>query len=222
MPVFRIGGKLVLFIHIPKAAGTSIEAMLGLHPQCSSVHCLETGTDNAFNAAAFCSPQHFHAELLKTIFNIRQFDFVFTVIRDPLCRLLSEHTMRIQRKDIADQSFDLWYAIAREQRLENPYVYDNHLRPASEFILDCCHVFDLGDGLSNIWQQVAKIIGISSQDSQTHRIKPCGGTNASTTSVSFETKRFIAEDYESDYKLRRKFLETRSPTTPWVIGADLL
>jgi len=222
MPIFRVADKLVLFIHIPKAAGTSVETMLGMHPQCSSIHCLEIGPDNAFNAAAVCSPQHFHAEILARLFNLTRFDFIFTIIRDPLCRLLSEHTMRIQRNDIDNQPFDSWYSAVREKRLENPYMYDNHLRPASEFILECCHVFDLGDGLSNIWQQVAKIIGISSQDSQTQRIKPCGGTNASTASVSFETKRFIAADYESDYKLRRKFLETRSPTTPWVIGADLL
>jgi hypothetical protein len=222
MPIFRVGERLVLFIHIPKAAGTSIETMLKMHPQCSSVHCLETGVNNAFNAAAFCSPQHFHAELLTSVFRVEQFDFIFTIIRDPLCRLLSEHTMRIQRQDVESQPFDTWYALAREQRMVNPYVYDNHLRPASEFIIDCCHVFDLGDGLPHIWQHVAKMIGIDSSHSQTQRIKPCGGTNASPASVSAETKRLIARDYESDFRLRRKFRERRSPTTPWVLGADLL
>jgi|694.fasta_scaffold36191_4 hypothetical protein len=221
MPIFRVADKLVLFIHIPKAAGTSVETMLGMHPQCSSIHCLEIGPDNAFNAAAVCSPQHFHAEILARLFNLTRFDFIFTIIRDPLCRLLSEHTMRIQRNDIDNQPFDSWYSAVREKRLENPYMYDNHLRPAAEFIMDSCHVYDLSDGLSNIWRSVSSMIGIDSSEVEVQRIKPCGGTNASATSVSTETKRLIAIDYDCDFRLKRKFLAQKSPSSPWVIGANL-
>lgn len=219
--MFRIGGKLVLFIHIPKSAGTSVETMLSLHPLCSSVHCLETGIDNGFNAAAVCSPQHFHAELLKSIFNLEHFDLIFTIIRDPLCRLLSEHTMQVQRRETTDEQFDSWYALARQERLSNPYIYDNHLRPASEFIVDCCQVFDLSDGLSSIWQQVSQMIGVNPSDSQLQCIKPCGGVNTPIASVSLETKKLIAQDYESDYRLRRKLLANKSATTRCALGANL-
>jgi hypothetical protein len=217
-----MGTRLVLFIHIPKCAGTSVETMLSRHPSCSGVHCIEMGENNAFNAAAFCSPQHFHSELLQAIFILERFDFIFTIIRDPLSRLLSEHTMRIQRQDIPEQPFDEWYRWVRVQRLDDPFVFDNHLRPAFEFILNQCHVFELGDGLSNIWQNVCKLISIEPEASQIQRIKPCGGINESPMSVSIETKKLIASDYERDYHLRHRFLALRSTDKPWLLGSDLL
>jgi hypothetical protein len=222
MPVFRMGTKLVLFIHIPKCAGTSIETMLSMHPTCSGVHGIETGENNAFNAAALCSPQHFHSELLRAIFTLERFDFIFTIIRDPLSRLLSEHTMRVQRQDIPNQPFDDWYRWARIQRFSNPFAFDNHLRPAVEFILDQCHVFELSDGLSNIWLNICRLIAIEPEASQIQRIKPCGGINASAMSLSDETKRLIVSDYERDYRLRHRFLTLKSIDRPWSLGSDLL
>jgi hypothetical protein len=222
MPVFRMGTRVVLFIHIPKCAGTSIETMLKRHPACYGVHGIETGKDNAFNATAFCSPQHFHSKLLQAVFALERFDFIFTIIRDPLSRLLSEHTMQIQRQETQIQLFDEWYKWVRSIRVGNPFAFDNHLRPAAEFIVDQCHVFDLSDGLSNIWQHSCNLMAVDTAASQIQRIKPCGGVNASALSVSDETKRLVASDYEMDYRLRQRFLALRSTNRPWVLGSDLL
>lgn len=222
MPIFRIAGKLILFIHIPKTAGTSMETMLSLHPQCRGIHCLEVGMENVFNAVAHCSPQHFHAQVLESIFDLRRFDFIFTIVRDPLCRLLSEHTMRIERGDIDRMTFENWYLIAREKRLKDPYLYDNHLRPAYEYLTEQCHVFELVDGLSHIWQNVCQFIGIDAAGSRIQHIKPCGGQNEPLGTLSSNIIHLIAEDYQCDYTLRRRIFAKRSPERPWVIGSDLL
>ena len=88
MPIYRINNRNVLFIHVPKTGGTSVERYLGLYAQ-PALHnqgakLLRPVKDATFTPAL--AMQHFHAELLEAMFPPDFFDYAFMVVRHPAAR----------------------------------------------------------------------------------------------------------------------------------------
>jgi len=85
MPVFQKNKSKLLFIHIPKTAGFSIEQTL-----------VREGYEMTYHAKGeahrrfACSDQHMHKELFESEFSNIEFDHIFTVVRCPINRLVSE------------------------------------------------------------------------------------------------------------------------------------
>ena len=160
VPVFFKDDRSVLFVHIPKAAGSTLERMftgagwtMGLretrrsHPGLMSVRR--------------CSPQHFHAALLSELFAVERFDVVFTVTREPLSRFRSEYLMRNHEDPRTDPaSVDAWAERVLARRRRNPYVLDNHLRPQHEFVLPGAEVYRLEDGLPRVVAELDRKHGV--------------------------------------------------------------
>src|SRR4051812_12515930 len=87
MPIFTIGKKRILFIHIPKTGGVSITRWLR-----------EKGTI-AFSALDYpstfrCNPQHFTMSDILFLFGGVAWDRAFTIVRDPYDRIESEFFWR--------------------------------------------------------------------------------------------------------------------------------
>jgi len=90
MPIFRNDDrKIVLFIHIPKCAGTSIENQL-IKDGWGYDWLIFPARDSVPNGVP-CNPQHYHKDLIDKYLD-RDVDLEFTIIRNPLHRLLSEFT----------------------------------------------------------------------------------------------------------------------------------
>ncbi|BBL76475.1 sulfotransferase family 2 domain-containing protein [Methylomagnum ishizawai] len=141
MPLYLLENKLVLFIHVPKAGGTSVEEYL-------SKHYLGL-LDRGFRGHLPCSPQHFHAAMLATALKDAPLDYVFMVVRNPWDRLRSEYKFRKRHfKDAKDVDFDEWVERAVAAYRKNRFHLDNHLRPMSEFLLPGTEVFKLEEGLA--------------------------------------------------------------------------
>ena len=85
-----------------------------------------------------------HASLLEEILNMNSFDYIFTVVRNPVDRIISEYKWRI-RHDSAQYGFDRWYEEARKNFHSNNFYFDNHMRPMNEFITKECEVFRFED-----------------------------------------------------------------------------
>lgn len=131
MPVFSKGDKNILFLHIPKSAGSTIEKM-GAELGWSESFSIR---GKALREIRYCkaSLQHLHAEPLELLLNMDEFDSIFTVVRNPFSRLKSEYYwQRAQR--ITDLGVDEWIADTFEKYSSNSYVYDNHIRPQVEFL----------------------------------------------------------------------------------------
>lgn len=131
MPVFSNSNKNILFIHIPKTAGSSIEKIgkdLGWVESFSV-------RGRSLNDLKFykSTPQHLHAKPLELIFNLDQFDSIFTVVRNPFNRLKSEYYWQYSQK-ITDLDVDEWVPATLDQYLYNAHIYDNHIRPQVEFL----------------------------------------------------------------------------------------
>ncbi|MFC6342870.1 sulfotransferase family 2 domain-containing protein [Nocardioides hankookensis] len=140
-------GRSVLFIHIPKTGGTTIERMFAKAGW--EVHFREgkRARPHVFPLLR-CSPQHYHADLLVELFDVSRFDVVAGIVREPLARFRSEFSMRHRQLDSTDEDqVATWTERVLTRYAENPYALDNHLRPQTEFLLPGAEVYRLEDSL---------------------------------------------------------------------------
>ncbi len=147
VPVLTKAQQSVLFVHVPKAAGSTLERMFVRSGWKMTLR--ETRKTNPrLMRLRRCSPQHYHAALLQELFDVDRFDAVFTVVREPVSRFRSEYLMRNHTDPRTDAaSVDVWADTVLSQRETDPYVLDNHLRPQHEFVLPGSQVYRLEDGL---------------------------------------------------------------------------
>ncbi|GAB3273782.1 sulfotransferase family protein [Arthrobacter pigmenti] len=148
MPIFRKDGQNILFVHIPKAGGSTVERVFGTSGYQVLYRDPKTGPKSV-NRLRRCSPQHMHAEMLEQNFRIKAFDLIFMVTREPLARFRSEYGMRNsdQLHNGTETDVDRWADKAFQKYLADSFVFDNHLRPQSEFHLEKSKVYRLEDGL---------------------------------------------------------------------------
>ncbi|MFD1740188.1 sulfotransferase family 2 domain-containing protein [Cypionkella sinensis] len=154
----------ILFIHIPKAAGTTVEEVFCNHLFSMSYRRGgKFGPLLPFDRENKCSPQHMHAELLEKHFHHRSFAQTFCVVRNPLERFISEFKFRCETHDIAKAGLNAFAEQVLAQYPDNPFLLDNHIRPQTEFIWRDCKVFKLEDGLDKMFAQLAATLGIALQ-----------------------------------------------------------
>jgi hypothetical protein len=131
VPIFSNGSKNILFIHIPKSAGSSIER---IGTKLGWVESFSVRGKHIKDLSFYKSTlQHLHAEPLQKIFDLDKFDVVFAVVRHPFYRLKSEYYWQKSQK-ITNLNVDEWVADTFERYASNSYIYDNHIRPQVDFI----------------------------------------------------------------------------------------
>lgn len=162
-----------------------------------------------------CSSQHMHASMLETFLNIDLFDYVFTVVRNPVHRIISEYKWRIKR-DIAKDGFNAWYKATRQEFEKDNFFSDNHMRPMHEFVTKKCNVFKLEDGLDHLPATIEKdllnkkkkiqwenpLIRNQKEDLHSKRLaqKPELQARYQNSKPSERTIQDIFKDYENDFK----------------------
>jgi hypothetical protein len=152
MPVMVKDGRAVLFVHIPKTGGTTIERLF-----------LTSGWEMHFREGRVkrpdvfrlfrCSPQHYHAALLDEMFDISRFDVVFCMFRDPVTRFQSEFAMRHKKlapEAATPERVATWSDRVLASYGGDPYILDNHLRPQTEFVLPGTQTYRLEDGMEAV------------------------------------------------------------------------
>ncbi|MCB1379839.1 MAG: sulfotransferase family 2 domain-containing protein [Alphaproteobacteria bacterium] len=158
MPFIEYGGKRILFIHIPKTGGTTIENWLrSLGP----VHFYSFGVPTASR----CTPQHFRRQDFRDFFADGYFDYAFTMVRNPYHRIASEYRMRAMMQGggffKSWPSFSLWLEDNLAKQKSMPFHLDNHLRAQWEFIGSDVEVFRLEDGIEIALEKVSSKLGVA-------------------------------------------------------------
>ncbi len=188
MPILRTKEKIsVLYIHIPKCGGSSIEEWLR---QYGAIALL----DRDHQIYSKCSPQHFHSEILTRLFTVDHFDYVFTVVRNPYSRIISEYNMRMQFYPKEQQPFSDWLSDVLSQFKKNPWYLDNHLRPQSDFICFDCDVYRLEDGFDNLTAKLSLLLN-KSVDPIPHVFK----TKSTVNDIQKADRQLIEEIYAEDF-----------------------
>ena len=152
MPVFSKENKSILFVHIPKCGGSSISKIFQKNNWEESFSV--RGKSLSEIEYLKSSPQHYHGEIIKNIFDISKFNKIFTICRNPFNRLKSEFYWQLNNKISTSKSPEDWFNNVLEKYNQNNYVYDNHIRPQNEFILDKIHIFKLEDGLKKVYEYI--------------------------------------------------------------------
>lgn len=147
MPVLHKGGVAVLFAHVPKTGGTSVERYFVQNGWTIEWRDGVAGPGSV-NSYLRCSPQHVEARRLDEFFRLERFDVIFSTVREPIARFRSEYCMR----NVADlrtdpESVEAWGDSAFAAYEKDQFVFDNHLRPQHEFIVPGASVYRLEAGL---------------------------------------------------------------------------
>lgn len=158
MPVFRGHGVSVLFVHVPKTGGTTVESVFR-----SAGFAEELFSPDERHSRWGVYPQHLAAQQLKAELGDTEFDFGFLIVRDPIARLGSERAFRerlIRSAGGAIQPYETWAARMMRRAAEDAAVYDNHIRPQVDFLLPGLTVYRFEDGIDRIQADVARRLGV--------------------------------------------------------------
>lgn len=162
MPVYLLRDKYnnercVLFVAVPKTGNTAIHHRF-LNDGWFSFYDKRM---NPLLGKQKCPAQHFHANILKTLFDINKFHDVFMVVRNPYYRIISDYLWLTRRCDEQTRpSFDRWLNKIFNMYAQNPYIADNHIRPQIEYVLPNSRIFKYENGLSHVVHNVYSKIGI--------------------------------------------------------------
>ena len=205
VPICKIKDKLILFIHVPRTGGTTIEHHLG---EVGTVFFKSTADTSLMRVTA----QHLHRSDLNAIFPPQTFDYAFMFVRNPFDRLRSVYTyqksMRPMERIIP---FAPWLRLALMRRKWKPYYRDNHLRPQVEFEAFNAEVFRLEDGIDKAFDRLHELFGIrkpAAVDVLNSRSEPLPALSASDMRLIRETYRADFERYGYDAA------GTAAPTKP--------
>lgn len=204
MPVMMKDGKRVLFVHIPKCGGSSLEKELSLRGwrELLSIRGIHTKELTFIK----CSPQHMHGEQLRFLFNLAEFDEIVSVVRNPFDRFRSEYYWQLQQKMVSVPP-EQWIEETLECYHENPFIYDNHIRPQTEFLIEGMKWFKLEEGgvkqaLDRVDQSSPKrslIKSLLKKTNNGHLKKTL--KNESIDNVFEEHKKLIVDFYREDYEV---------------------
>jgi hypothetical protein len=201
LPVFRRDGQNILFIHVPKTGGTSVERMFEAGGFEMLYRDGRTGAGSV-NSLRTVSPQHMHASLLERTFRLDQFDRIFMLTREPVARFRSEYGMRNSKGLVRDaEAVDAWADKAFKRYRKDPSCFDNHLRPQSEFYVPGAEVYRLEDGLENVMADLDSKVGggLPSETLRALDRQKTAGVATHEIEVSEQLQRRLLVTYHDDF-----------------------
>lgn len=203
VPICRKDGKTVLFVHVPKCGGTTIEGVF--RNSGYRIHYLDGRMGpKSLNYFRRCTPQHMHGELLQTLFRLERFDAIFLLVRDPLARFRSEYGMRNKTADPSNSAaIERWTDKTLRRYLSDPYIYDNHIRPQSQFLVPGARVFKLEDGMKKVIQQLNSTLALDLVEELPNlRSREAeSGFSSSDVRLASSTADRVRDFYIQDYRL---------------------
>jgi hypothetical protein len=200
MPAYRINGKNVLFIHVPKTGGTTLAAFLAAYSS-TSLHNRGVKLLKPIEGGALTRSlplQHFHGRLLESMFAADFFDYSFMVVRDPLERMKSEyrHSGILGRID-ARLPFGPWLSLTLGLSSLAPNIRNNHYRPQADFHCFNANVFRFEEGLQSIAARVATRLGVTTPTAVPHERRTDEAEIEVSRASLARIRRFYAADYET-------------------------
>ncbi|BEV36624.1 sulfotransferase family 2 domain-containing protein [Synechococcus sp. M16CYN] len=151
MPVFIKNNHSILFIHIPKTGGGSICDLFEKNGYTLAYHI--KGVEP--QASLSISPQHLNLRKLKLLVNLNEFSDIFTIVRNPYDRLISEFKWQFRNHNshlIPD--LNDWICNSLEIVKKDPTYADGHFMPMVNFLDKNipCRIFKFEDGLNIVAQ----------------------------------------------------------------------
>lgn len=200
MPVMLKDGRSVLFVHVPKAGGTTLERHFGHDGWKLAFRETLRKRPDLFPLRR-CSPQHYHGAVLTEMFDVSRFDVVFTVVREPVSRFRSEFAMRNNTLQAAPAAtVDAWAERKLAEYADNPYLLDNHLRPQHEFLVPGVLTYRLEDGLEAVVKDLNQRFDLDLPPAVLHRLRSDDrGLPSSAVEISPQLRARLHDFYAKDF-----------------------
>lgn len=205
MPMFRANSKLVYFAHVPKCAGSSMLRYLQDRFGTVAFH------DAAFHAVpedrrwTKTSPQHVDAKTLARMFPEGFFDASFAIVRHPVSRLVSafDFQREVEESVPKDVTFGAWIEKTTAERVDSPFIFDNHTRPMDELVPAGAATFKLEAGFAPFIAWLDELTGDAGGPRSLPKVNERGGSDRQkadkTTPTPAEIK-LIAKIYARDFE----------------------
>ncbi|WMS45362.1 sulfotransferase family 2 domain-containing protein (plasmid) [Acuticoccus sp. MNP-M23] len=195
MPFVEFDGFRLLFIHIPKAGGSSVETWM------RTLGELQFWSPSLIPPALKCTPQHLRRMEIDQLFSRNYFDYGFAIVRNPFTRIASEYRMRAmlaQEGAMPFPEFGPWLEHNLTLARNNSFHLDNHLRPQWQFTGNRTTLMRFEDGLETIIATVCKHIGRTPPETVPHELSSKGLGKA----IEWDTSSIVhvAETYRSDFE----------------------
>lgn len=199
MPVFIKDDKSILFVHVPKTGGSSIEQSFA--DSGYETHFL--GGPRTLRRLRRCTPQHMHARMLRQTFRLGRFDLIFMLVREPLARFRSEYGMQHKHDVRTDRkSVEEWAERVFTRYEKDNFAFDNHLRPQAEFLLPNARVFRLEDGLDRVVEQLNADhgLGLVPPSTRVRDRRLQSGVASTDVEISRRLAKRVRNFYDVDYR----------------------
>lgn len=196
MPFIHHDGRALLYLHVPKTGGSTIEDWLRT---IAPLRFHSVGTPQPMK----CTPQHLRMNDFRELFGADYFDHVVMTVRNPYDRIASEYRMRAMLAGEtfwkAAPSFSLWLEQTLEAAAKNPFHLGNHLRPQWQFLGDGVEVLKYETGLPAITARMAQILGVAAPDT----LPRVFDTSAAHVTVEWDIadRLLVQEFYRKDFKV---------------------
>jgi hypothetical protein len=204
MPLFRIGDKIHYYAHVPKCAGSSVEAYLAR--RFGSLAFVNTRflSDAAPQRWTKSSPQHLPLDAFHKLIPADWIASSFAVVRHPVKRLVSAFQFQVEvEKTVAPLwSIDEWFDDWLKRKDADPFGYDNHIRPMADLVPADAAYFQMEQGLDPVVAHLDRIAGNKDGErsiaAENVRKKKLPG-DAQRLTPSPETRARIADYYAEDF-----------------------
>lgn len=218
MAIYRLNGKTIHFVHIPKTGGSSVNR-----------HLLDIGAERIAHPSDQGLSGHLaREERIAWLADRRiEADHTFTLLRDPVRRIISQFRFSARvvkptarpdkvvrylaarvlevpvyrvfcgdgRSRIMD--FDEYVRMAFAAHGRNPSVFNGHIRPQADYWDERMTTFVFEDGLERVMHWIDGIAGVPPTDSIPH-LKPARRV---VVDPRESTLALIAEFYKDDREL---------------------
>lgn len=192
MPIFEKNGRRVAFIHIPKAAGSSVEQLFKANGWTMTFY---RSTHDGYKV----SDQHqTYVDLKQKIPDLDEIDS-FAITRDPLSRLISEWGYQTKRIGSSKLSFsDFVRHLECSLKVDVRY-WDNHYRPQADFYDDEINAVIKMENISGELPRFLREKGIMEDAQIPHVNRLRKSRNGQGLFVSPEVQERIMRVYGEDY-----------------------
>lgn len=146
MTLFIKDSYSILFLHVPKCGGSSIDRLFKENGYSSALEMRGLPPQDCLVA----SPQHQTSQNLKSMINMNNLDEIFIMVRNPYKRIISEFNWQFRDTErYSMPEINSWITESLEKASRDSSYSDNHFRACIDFIdADLpCNIFKLEDGM---------------------------------------------------------------------------
>lgn len=205
MPIFRINDKLHYYAHVPKCAGSSVEAYLARRFGPLAFVNTRFLADPEPQRWTKSSPQHLPLDAFCKLIPEDWIASSFAVVRHPLKRLVSAFRFQVEVEGTVAPlwSIDEWFDDWLKRKEAEPFLYDNHIRPMADLVPADAAFFRMEEGLDPVVAHLDRLAGnkdgertIAPENVRRKKM----GTDAQRLTPSPETRARIADYYAEDFR----------------------